>query len=86
MKSLLALSAAALLVAGCSSEIPITGSPGLGDAVRNNMAAQIVPVPPSPQAGMPIEVPAQRTSLAIERYMKGEVTPLRTESANSKKQ
>lgn len=85
MKHLPVLSAVGLLLAGCASEIPITGTPGLGDAVRNNMAAQIVPVPPSPQAGMPIEVPAQRTTLAIERYMKGEVTPLRTESANTKK-
>ncbi|WP_448207031.1 hypothetical protein [Azospirillum sp. sgz302134] len=84
MKSLPVLSALALLMAACSSEVPISGSPSLGESVRNNMAAHIVPLPPSPQAGLPIEVPAQRTTLAIDRYMKGEVTPLRTEQAGSR--
>lgn len=83
MKNPLIPSVACLLLAGCASEVPITGSPGLGDAVRNNMAAHIIPLPPSPQAGLPIDVPAQRTNLAIERYMTGEVKPLRTEQVGA---
>ncbi|MBP2316720.1 hypothetical protein [Azospirillum soli] len=84
MKSLLIVPVTLFLLAGCASEVPITGTPGLGDAVRNNMAAHIIPLPPSPQAGTPIEVPAQRTGLAIERYMTGQVKPLRVEQAGSK--
>ncbi len=67
------LAGAPLLLAACTSEVPIADPPGLGASVRHNMAQQIIqPVPVEPNPN-PTGVSGRRVDGALERYHAGEV-------------
>jgi len=66
----LALSTALALVACAPVDEP---SPGFGNAVRQNMAAQIINPDPHPNDLPPPEFDGERTKDAFERYREGKV-------------
>jgi len=64
---------ALLLAAACSPESAPIPPQTFGDTVRNNMAVHILPLPLSPDVGIPTTVPGERANVAMERYMTGKV-------------
>ncbi len=78
-----------VLLGACIALIGCEGSgkhlsEGFGDAVRHNMAAQIID--PDPVYPGPVFLDGARGALALERYRKGEVIPpvdLRTSTFDS---
>ena len=76
----LTLTAVALvMVAGCA---PV--DPGLGEALRYDMAIQTVnPDPVYPEDALNPGYHGEKAQKATERYRKGTTKPLRTESTSS---
>lgn len=70
MKTSLSIAALALLAACAPVDQP---TPGFGDAVRFNIAAQVVNPNPHPNDMPPPEMEGERTRGAIERYQTDKV-------------
>lgn len=74
MKYLITVLLVSVGLAGCSTEVPEHLSPDFGNAVRSNIAKQVVNPDPSLGPG-DWDSNGERANGAVERYRKDRVTP-----------